>query len=91
MPSRFGRKGARTISILLHILSSCSAILIGIIIDAGIFFFVGVALYSVLLTAEQIVARPGDKKSINMAFATINSYAGVIFVVFAITDILLGI
>lgn len=86
IPSRFGNKWATAISSILHFLSTLTAIIIGLQLDAGIVYYIGVVIFGSLLAIEHIVARPGDKRSINMAFATINSYAGIAFVAFAITD-----
>lgn len=86
IPSRFGNKGASVISVLLHSLSTVLAAAIGLLMDAGLVYYAGVVIFGSLLAIEHIVARPGDSKSVNMAFATINSYAGVTFVAFAIVD-----
>ncbi len=86
IPSRFGNKSASVISSVLHLLSVLTALLIGLISDAGIVYFAGTLIFAILLLIEHLVARPGDSKSINMAFATINSYAGLVFVVFAVAD-----
>ncbi len=86
IPSRFGNKWASAISSFLHFLSALTAIIIGLLLDAGIVYYSGVVIFGSLLAIEHIVARPGDNRSINMAFATINSYAGIAFVAFAIAD-----
>lgn len=91
IPSRYGQKGASVFSILLHMLSTVTALFIGLIIDAGIAYFAGLAIFGLLLAIEHIVARPGDSKSINMAFATINSYAGIAFVAFALADLFMNL
>lgn len=87
IPSRFGRKGASVFSKVLHILSAITGLFIGIQIDAGLIYYIGLIVFAGLLTLEHIVARPGDSDSINMAFATINSYAGICFVLFAFLDL----
>ena len=89
IPSRFGGSGAIIISRTLHILSICFALVAGLLADFGIIYFIGCVIFGVLLVWEHIVARQGDKNSINMAFATVNSYAGVAFVACAIADILI--
>ncbi|MEE4116104.1 MAG: UbiA-like polyprenyltransferase [Marinilabiliaceae bacterium] len=90
IPSRFGRKGARVFSGLLHLVSFIIAFTAGLISGSGLFYYIGTIIFGLLLTWEQYIARPGDTKSINMAFATINSYAGVVFVAFAIADLLIA-
>jgi 4-hydroxybenzoate polyprenyltransferase len=86
IPSRFGNKSASVISSILHLLSILTAGIVGLITNAGIIYFAGTAIFAVLLLIEHIIARPGDSKSINMAFATLNSYAGLVFVLFAEAD-----
>ena len=87
IPSSFGQKGASVISIILHLLSTITAVIIGLQLEAGLIYYAGVLIFGILLVIEHIVARPGDSDSINMAFATINSYAGIAFVAFAFTDL----
>lgn len=90
IPSRFGRKGARVFSGLLHMSSFIIAIVAGLISGSGLLYFSGTIVFGLLLAWEQYIARPGDTKSINMAFATINSWAGVVFVAFAIADLFMA-
>lgn len=87
IPSRFGTRGSSVISVILHIVSIGLSVLIGLLLDAGLIYYSGTAVYGILLAIEHIVARPGDSRSINMAFATINSYAGVTYVLFALADL----
>ena len=87
IPARFGERGATMISILLHIISVVAAVATGLAAGSGFLYFTGTLIFAILLITEQIVARPGDQKRINMAFATINSYAGVVYVAFAIADL----
>lgn len=89
IPSHYGIRGASVISRILHLLSLIIAITGGLIGDAGLFYFIGTGAFGLLLLWEHLIARPGDSKSINMAFATINSYAGLAFVAFAIADLYL--
>ena len=90
IPSHFGTKGALLISRLLHLASVAFAIAAGVIANSGILYFIGCGLFGMLLVFEHIIARPGDTNRINMAFATINSWAGIVFVSLATLDIFLG-
>lgn len=89
IPARLGPSGAMTVSRLLHLASVVAVITAGIAAGSGVFYFTGALIFAAMLVAEHILAQPGDSKRINMAFATVNSIAGVTFASFAIADIYL--
>ncbi len=90
IPVRFGIKGALTISAILHALSALSAIAIGLLLDGNMaLYWSGAAIFIALLSYEHIVVTPSKLHNINLAFATINSYASVIYGVLTILSITL--
>jgi len=87
IPARLGPQGALYISRILHLISAVTVIATGIIGSKGFLYYTGSGIFMMMLLIEHILARPGDSKRINMAFATVNSFAGLIFSSFAIADI----
>ena len=57
IPSHFGSGRASRISSVLHLVSILTAILVGLKSDAGIVYFAGTLIFSILLLIEHIVAR----------------------------------
>lgn len=89
IPSLLGRRGALAVSGLLHLLTMIAVVAAGFAGKSGVLYFTGALLFGIMLTIEHILARPGDNRGINMAFATVNSFAGIIFSSLAIADIYL--
>jgi 4-hydroxybenzoate polyprenyltransferase len=87
IPAAFGEKKALLISIILHFLSVIFVTTAGILSDAGIIYYTGLAIFSTILVSEHIIVRPGKTERINLAFATFNSMAGIIFSALAIISL----
>lgn len=87
IPASVGAKMAAIISLMLHMISIALIIIIGLITGSSLIYYIGSLFFGGLLIWEHIIVKPDDLKNINMAFATFNSLAGIIFVAFAIADI----
>ena len=90
IPATTGAKMAAFISLILHLISIALVIIIGLITDGSLVYYIGSLFFGGLLILEHLIVKPDDLKNINMAFATLNSLAGVIFVAFALADIYVG-
>lgn len=89
IPSKFGIKKALTIAFLLHLLAIITTFVIGYIFEMKILYWIGSVLFSILLIIEHLLVHKNkNKEIINMAFATLNSYAGLIYGLFVILEIL---
>lgn len=87
IPASIGEKGALTISKLLHLSSVLFVIAAGVVTGSGIVYYSGVVLFTAILIVEHIIVRPGRTDKINLAFATFNSLAGIIFSSLAIISL----
>ena len=87
IPVSLGIKRSLILSSFLHLLAVVSVIISGLLSGAGLLYWMGTAVFSIMLVYEHIIVIPDDRASISRAFGTINSYAGVSFCVFAIVDI----
>ncbi len=87
IPVIMGPRRSLILSSLLHIFSVACVLAAGILGNSGLIYWTGSVIFALLLTWEHIIARPTDNISIAKAFGTINSYAGITFCAFAITDL----
>jgi 4-hydroxybenzoate polyprenyltransferase len=87
IPSALGASGAIMVSRALHISSLALVISAWVIGGKGLLFLIASLLFGGMLLLEHIIAKPGDNRSINMAFAKVNSFAGLLFSSFAIADL----
>jgi 4-hydroxybenzoate polyprenyltransferase len=88
IPARFGENGALVFSAAFHLLTIICLILTGVILNLGIWYYVGTAFTAIILTYEHIIVRPGQLKRVNFASFKINHYVGLIIFMMAVVDIL---
>lgn len=89
VPARFGIKKALTISSLLHVLAPLLLAAVGLYLNLGIFYLIGVALATGLLIYEHRLIRPDDLSRLGMAFMNMNGYLSTLMFVFTVLDVLL--
>lgn len=89
IPVMLGRKKALLLSLALHIFTALMLILAGIIGDFKTIYWIGLAIFSILLFYQHTIIKYNDLRRVNVAFFTLNGIASVVFAVFAITDLLI--
>jgi 4-hydroxybenzoate polyprenyltransferase len=86
LPETLGRATALKISRVSHILAVLFLVLGGVLIGAGLFWWLGVAFAAALLSYEQSLVKPDDLSRVNMAFFTLNGFVSLGMFVFALLD-----
>ncbi len=89
MPAAFGKKGALTISTLLHGFAVVFVILAGRLLPFGYIYWIGTATFTLLLFYQHTLVKPNDLSRVNIAFFTTNGIASIIFAGFTVTDLVL--
>lgn len=89
IPSAAGRKKGLTISLILHAFSIILVVTAGITEKSGVLFWAGAVIFTALLVYQHILVKPHDISRVNLAFATTNGIASVVFAVFVIADLML--
>jgi len=89
LPSATGRKRALAISVILHFMTLIMVMTAGYIGKGGALFWVGAAIFILLLAYQHIIVKHDDISRVNLAFGTTNGIASIIFALFVITDLLL--
>jgi 4-hydroxybenzoate polyprenyltransferase len=87
IPSFFGRKNALIISSATHVICALCVCVAGVYSEAGAFFWIGALVFTGLLVYQHIIVKPLNISRVNIAFATTNGFAGIIFAAFVITDL----
>jgi 4-hydroxybenzoate polyprenyltransferase len=88
VPAKVGSEKALNIARLLHLFSA------GILIDAGmdahfgIFYWLGVLAFSILLIYQHTLVRHDDLSKVNLAFFTTNGIASLVFACFVVAELL---
>ncbi len=88
IPSKTGRHKALQISTVVHLLTFLLVLTAGYIIK-GYLYWIGAALFSALLGYQHLLVKQDDISRVNLAFATTNGIASIVFAGFVILDIFL--
>jgi 4-hydroxybenzoate polyprenyltransferase len=87
IPVSFGKLNALILSALFHLISVALVVTAGILGSFHILYWIGAGIFSVIMIYEHLIVKPDDLSKVNLAFATMNGMASVIFAGFVITDI----
>lgn len=90
IPSVIGIKRALNVALLFHLLATIISVITGFIFNLHIVYWIGTAFFFIMLSLEHILVwNKYSQKSVNTAFATLNSYAGLLYGIAVIIDVLL--
>jgi 4-hydroxybenzoate polyprenyltransferase len=86
-PARFGIRAAFWGARLLHAATVLLLAWAGIVLDAGVFYWLGVLAVGGLLGYEHAIVSPSDLRRLNMAFFTMNGVISIVFFCFVLLDV----
>jgi 4-hydroxybenzoate polyprenyltransferase len=89
LPARLGRVNALILSAFFHLCSMFLVVFGGIIGEFHTLYWIGAAVFAIILFYEHLIVKPNDISRVNLAFATLNGLASVIFAGFVIGDLFL--
>lgn len=89
LPVLMGKRNALILSAFFHGAAVILVAYAGIFGSFGPLYWVGAVIFTGLLCYEHIIVRPDDISRVNLAFATMNGMASVIFAAFTIADLYL--
>lgn len=90
IPALLGVRGALVASALLHVGTVACLATVGVLLERGVPYQLGVVLVAALLAYEHAIVKPTDLSRINKAFFDLNGYVSVGFLACVLADQLLG-
>lgn len=87
VPARFGIATALTLARVNHALTVLALVLVGMMAQLGIVFWIGLGVVALLLVYENAIVKPDDLSRLNLAFFNVNGYISVIVLVSALVGI----
>ena len=82
LATRYGQAGALAIAKLLHVVSIVCFVAVGLLLDMGGLYFVGVFVAAVALIYQHAIVRPGDYREVTQAYFMRNGIVSVAIFVF---------
>lgn len=90
IPAWLGKAKALRVSEFLHLLSAAAVVFAGWYGNFGWLYWVGVAVFVIMLGYQHSIVKPHDLKKVNLAFMTANGIASVVFAIFVIADLFIN-
>jgi len=87
--TRWGERGVFRGARVLHLLTVWLLAAAGAGLDAGLWYWLGVAVVAAILLYEHLIVRPDDLRRLDAAFFTVNGVLAITFGVFVALDTLL--
>lgn len=89
IPALLGAKNALVVSSLLHVGAAGVAVLMAFMLPilTPWLYWVGTAIFLLMLLYQHLIVKPGDLSRVNLAFGTSNGVASVIYASFAILSL----
>ena len=84
----FGEQGAFWGARVLHVATIGFLIWTGVLLDIGVFYWLGVAAVAALLIYEHSLVRPGNLRRLDAAFFLVNGIISITFFAFVLLDVL---
>jgi 4-hydroxybenzoate polyprenyltransferase len=89
VPSTFGEANALNIARVLHLTTVAALAIAGLGADAGVLYFIGVAVAAALLLYEHSLVKANDFSRLDAAFFTMNGVISIVFLGFVFVERLL--
>lgn len=87
IPASIGAKGSLILSTGFHLIALLLLVLAGIVRPFGILYWAGLAIFTILIIYQHLIVKPSDFSRVNLAFATLNGVASIVFGGFVIADL----
>jgi 4-hydroxybenzoate polyprenyltransferase len=89
IPSQLGVHNALKLSVIVHFITACLIIGIGLYSNFHPIYWIGASIFNILLVYQHLIVKPNDLSRINLAFGTTNGVASIVFAFFTILSIYL--
>ena len=87
VPARFGVATALTLARVNHAITVLALVIVGVVAQLGIAFWLGLLIVAILLAYENAIVKPNDLSRLNLAFFNVNGYISVIVFASALVGI----
>ncbi|MCR5833709.1 MAG: putative 4-hydroxybenzoate polyprenyltransferase [Selenomonadaceae bacterium] len=82
LATKYGAAGALTIAKILHVVSMICFVAVGLILNLGALYFIGVAIAALALIYQHAIVRPNDYREVTQAYFMRNGIVSIAIFVF---------
>jgi 4-hydroxybenzoate polyprenyltransferase len=86
VPARLGVRGARLLSVVLHVVAVCLLVIFGKQFELGGWYQLGLVIFAALITSQHITIARSGVSCIDQVFFTRNGVASVVLFLFVVLD-----
>ena len=90
IPVWLGKRGALLLSNVFHLVSAAFVVYAGYYAHFSTWYWIGTLIFISMLFYQHTLVKPTDLSKVNLAFATTNGIASVVFAVFVLIDLFAG-
>lgn len=87
IPVSMGSRNSLALSAFFHLVALILLVLAGIIGPFDLLYWAGLGIFTLLLIYQHLIVKPTDFSRVNLAFATLNGFASIVFALFVIIDL----
>jgi 4-hydroxybenzoate polyprenyltransferase len=87
IPATMGARNSMILSVFFHFVALVMLVLAGLIGPFDFLYWVGLGLFTLLVIYQHVIVKPNDFSRVNLAFATLNGFASILFACFVIADL----
>jgi 4-hydroxybenzoate polyprenyltransferase len=91
IPARFGVAKALQISVWLHVMTAMLFVAVGLALNLGLLYYLGVLVALVILYKQHDMVAPDDLSKLNFAFFNMNGYLSLIVFAFTLLELVFPI
>ena len=89
IPAKIGIRWSLWLSSVLHVIAVLLLLGIPILVELGLFYYIGVGIVVLIFIYEHAIVKPTDLSRVNLAFFTLNGTISLVLMALSIADILL--
>ncbi len=87
IPVTMGARNSLILSAFFHLVALIMLVLAGMTGPFDMLYWIGLGIFILLVIYQHLIVKPSDFSRVNLAFATLNGVASIVFAVFVITDL----
>ncbi|MFH1297249.1 MAG: UbiA-like polyprenyltransferase [Bacteroidota bacterium] len=87
IPASMGARNSLVLSAFFHLIALMMLVLAGVTGPFDLIYWIGLGIFTLLVIYQHLIVKPTNFSRVNLAFATLNGFASILFACFVIVDL----